>query len=353
MDKVLLSNLLDTNSPSGREQEIVTIIKDYFNEIADVSSDTLGNVYAAKEVSGALKVMLIAHCDEIGFQVADIDENGFIAIRNLGGFDKPMIPGSQVTILNEKKHVLGIVSKLPIHVIFSEKEQKIIDYNDIWIDIGVCSKEEALSHVSIGDYIALRSNFQYMDNNNRIVSKALDNKVGVFVMMEAFAKLSELNLPISLVAVASTQEELGCRGCVIATEKVKPDIAIVLDVGIATDIPHKVNPQFGNLMLGRGPGININPSNNARLTDILRDVAIKNNIPHQMTIGYHAVKGTENSQVQLVGTGVASALISIPIRNMHTPCEICDMSDIQNSIDLLIKAVCSLTNHNVSDFDLF
>lgn len=339
MNTFLLERILHTDSPSGNEKEIIDVIKANIHPSAKIITDNLGNCIAYNRTTDdEYKVLIIAHCDEIGFQVVKIDDNGYIRFRPIGGISPMYLPGSCVTILNKNNKVTGCISYAPIHV-QSPKQGSEINYNDLWIDIGATTKEDTEMYIDIGDYISLNNGLYHSADGHHLFAKGLDNKLGVYVILEAFNALIQNNVPLSLYISASVQEELGCRGCKAVVNKIRPDIVIVIDAGICGDIPVQIESKFGVVELGKGPGINYNPTNNPNLNKIIENIAVENSIPVQRTVGYQTNKGTENAEIQTLLDGIITTHICIPVRNMHMSHEICNINDIHSSIQLIIKTI--------------
>lgn len=347
----VLTHLLETNTPSGYEKQIITFIKNEFKG-KNIYTDIIGNLYihAGK---GAHKVMITAHCDEVGFQITSIDDAGFAYARKLGGLDRHTIPGTKVIVVDAEEEIVGVFGKKSPHVQTPEEREKILELDDLWVDFGYSSKEEALKHVKPGNYLTAFNTPLFINNNKRVVSKGLDNKVSVFILLETMKKLTEMKLGIEVVGVATVQEEIGCRGSIVAAQKMKPDYAFCLDVGIATDIPSSLERKYGAFSLGKGPGICKNPDNNEKIERMLLSVASNNKIAHQHVIGFRPTGGTETAKIQLLSEGVVTANISIPNRYMHSVVEMCDLSDIANTIELLVSAIKELENKEPEEFCLF
>ena len=351
----LLLALLNTNSPSGCERQIVQTLEKYMSEYCETETDVIGNLYmkVGSDRGLGLKVMISAHSDEVGMQVVHIDRVGFVYVRNVAGIDKQTIPGSVVVALTKYGEIKGVIGKKSPHVLDGKDKELCPNICDLWIDFGFESDKEALKYIECGDYITLDSNPKISPNSKRIISKALDNKIGVFILAEVIREASKLNLPISVVGVATTQEEVGCRGGFIAANKIMPDIAICLDVGIATDIPKMSRQHYGELELGKGVGVVQNTNNNEILVRTILDAAKIHNIPVQKTLGHRPSGGTEASLIQLSSGGVATANISIPNRYMHSLVEMCDLRDVRHAVDLLLAELKALSNMSSQDFNLF
>ena len=349
----LLFEILHTNSPSGCEHQIVNILRKHMSEYCDVKTDVIGNLYMEVGYRQGLTVMISAHSDEVGLQVVYIDKAGFVYVRNVASIDKQTIPGNVVVALTSYGEIRGVIGKKSPHIIENKDKDIVPNIGDLWIDFGFESDEEAKQYIQIGDYVTLESYPKITNNGKRIISKALDNKIGVFVLAEVIKNLSKMNLPINVIGVATAQEEIGCRGGIVAANRIKPDVAFCIDVGIATDIPSMPKQHYGELQLGKGAALIQNANSNGLLVKDLVHIAKQHNIPLQTTIGYRPNGGTEAAFIQLAGTGVATANISIPNRYMHSLVEMCDLRDVISAIDLLTAEVKMLCNTSSSHFNLF
>jgi len=349
----LLFLILKTNSPSGHEQQMISTVGQYMSHFCNVSTDSIGNLYMKVGADDGLKVMITAHSDEVGMQVTYVDKLGYVYARDVATVDKQTLPGSIVVALTQGGEIYGVIGKKSPHIQDSKEKDKILNVQDLWIDFGFDSQNEALEHIKCGDYITLASTPQITSNGNKIISKALDDKIGVFVLVEVVKRLSKLSLPISVVGVVTVQEELGCRGSIVASNIIRPDVAFCIDVGIATDIPSVSSTQYGELKLGKGVGLIKNANNNEILVDRIKSTAERNNIPTQTIAGYRPTGGTEAAMIQLSNQGVATANICIPNRYMHSLVEMCDMRDVIYSIDLLSAQVDELQSIEKSQFNMF
>lgn len=349
----ILKELLLTNSPSGCEKQTIQFLNRQLSPACDTFTDALGNLYIRHGNSHGLKVMVTAHADEVGFQVVFIDKNGFVYARLIAGVDAQTIPGSVVVSVNSQISITGVIGKKSPHVLEGDEKKSLPKIWDLWIDFGFDSDAEAGQYIKCGDYLVLQSSLYTSINGNKIISKALDNKIGLFIMLEVFRRLSGTSLPIDLTGVATVQEELGSRGAFVAANRVKPDIAICLDVGVATDIPSMQNQRFGSFELGKGPGLVYNADNNELLVKSLIKTAERESIPYQQTTGFRPSGGTELYMVRMADLGIATANISIPNRYMHSLVEMCDLSDVASAIELLYAELFELSTYNKDDFCLF
>lgn len=337
MNMHFLERLLHTQSVSGFEHEISTIFSNELVGFVDeVKVDVLGNTYAFINSNDAVTTIMIeAHCDEVGFQVVNIGESGFVYIRRNGGVDEQCIPGSQVTIRTANgETIYGIIGKKPIHLMSADDRKKTLEISQVWVDTGL-STEMVHKLVSIGDTVAVAPNFRLL-GESRISGKALDNKVGVFIVAEVLKRVSQhKGLRTNVVGVASVQEEVGSRGAGVATYNVCPDIAVTVDVDFATDVPDLSHNKYGKVALGQGVVIPRNVDVSQLICRQFEEVARLNNLPYQVSARPHATGGTNISRIQLARNGVRAMSLGIPCRYMHTPVEMCDINDINACIDLL------------------
>lgn len=341
--KDFLKKLLMTSSPSGFEYSAGRVYREYLGGFCDrVFTDIMGNSFGIINEEAPFKVMLAGHYDEIGFQIVHICDNGFIYFRTVGGIDKITLPGTEVEILTEKGKIPGVIGKKPIHLVEQKDRDKSMEIKDLWIDIGIYDKKSAEELVSIGDPIAFKPNYSLM-RNDRLISKSLDDKIGAFIAAETLKTLSSKKLKnIGVYCVGTVQEELGLRGAQTAAFSIHPDVGFAIDVGFATDTPDINVKQYGVAKLGKGPIIHRNADNNIILGKLMREMAKKKKIDYQEDAGFRASGGTDTSAIQLTKSGVATALISIPNRYMHTQVEMVDLNDVENAVKLLSETIFSL-----------
>lgn len=338
-----LEKFMKTSGPSGFEFEPAAAFREYASAFADsVRTDVTGNTIACINPKAKFKVMLAGHYDEIGFQVVYISDDGLISFREVGGIDKLTVPGSEVFIITESgKKVHGVIGRKPIHLQTPKEREAVPEIRDMWIDIGAENGEEARKLVRVGDPIAMRVNYTKLCKN-RIMSKGLDDKIGAFIVIEALRELSKRKIKVGVYAVGTVQEELGLRGAHTSTFGIDPNMGIAVDVGFATDVPNVDKKNWGDLKMGGGPALSRNADNNPVLNRIMFDVADKKKIPYQLKCGHRASGGTDTAQMQMTRSGVATALISVPNRYMHTPVEMCDLRDVENCIKLIVETVAAL-----------
>ncbi len=260
----------------------------------------------------------------------------------MGGIDKITVPGTEVEILATGKKIPGVIGKKPIHLVDAKDRDKSPELKELWIDIGAEDKKEAEKFITIGDPVAVKANFSYL-GKNRIMSKGLDDKIGAFVIAETLRNLSKRKLKIGVYCVGTVQEELGLRGAHASTFGIAPAVGIAVDVGFATDLPDVNKNELGVVKLGKGPALSRNADNNEVLGKKLRETAKKHKIAYQEKAGFRASGGTDTAAMQLSRSGVATALVSVPNRYMHTPVEVCDLRDVEGSIKLLTETIAALS----------
>ena len=342
--KKFLANLINSISPSGYEGPAAKVWKKEADSFADkVWTDTHGSSHAIVNKGGGPRVMFAGHCDEIGFQVSYIDDQGFLWIQPIGGWDAQIATGQRVQILTKRGVVRGVIGKLAIHLQTPEQRKKASEMKDLWVDIGAADGKEAKKRVDIGDPAVVDYGFGELDNDI-IVGRAFDNRSGSWVVLEAARRLSKLKPKAEIHAVATSQEEIGLRGAQTATFGVDPDVGIAVDVTFATD-----HPQMGEIIkrenlikLGGGPVLGRGPNMNPKLFDLLVKTAKAEKIPVQINAEPRGT-GTDANAMQLSRAGVPTCLVSIPLRYMHSPCELVHLKDLENCAKLIAKTVEKIT----------
>lgn len=244
-----------------------------------------------------------------------------------------LVSGQRVKIKTKNGNILGVIGKKPIHLLEEEERKRIDKINDLWIDIGAESEAEAKAMVDIGDVAVIDAGFGTLCSD-RIVGRGLDDKAGVFVVAEVLKSISKENFDACLFGVATVQEEIGLRGAKTSAYGISPDIGIAIDVTFATDFPTMDKKKTGDIKIGSGPVIARGPNINSKIFDLLVSAAKEKNIPYQIEAIPRAT-GTDANVIQLTKSGVATGLVSIPLRYMHTPVEVISLKDLENTITLL------------------
>lgn len=341
-DYAFLKELVETPSPSGYEQPAQRVIRAQLEKVADeMRTDVLGNVIARLDGQGGPKLMLAGHCDEIGFMVQYINENGFIYFGAIGGVDPQLLPGQRVAIHSKNGVIPGVIGKKAIHLTEPKDRDIVVKLKDQYIDIGCSNAAEVKELLQIGDPVTFAVGVERLQGEC-VTSRAFDDKMGVFIVTEVMKQVKERGgAQAELYAVSTVQEEVGLRGATTSTYGVHPDAGIVVEVTHATDCPGVEKPGIGEVAVGKGPvivrGANINP----KLFDLLLETAAERNISVQV-VGVPRATGTDANVMQLSRSGVATAVVGIPLRYMHTPVEVLSLGDLDAAIDLLTSLVLSL-----------
>lgn len=329
-----LKTLLMTPGPSGYEQPVQAVVREYVKPFADtVKTDLHGNVIVGKNVAAPTRVLLAGHCDQIGLVVTHIDDKGFLYTKPIGGWDPQQLIGQRMTVWTQEGAVAGVIARKPTHLLSNSERDKAVKLEDLWLDIGAKDKEDAASIVRIGDPVTLALGYQEM-RNGLANAPGMDNLTGVWVVVEALRRAAERGLNVALYAVSTVQEEIGLRGAQTSTFSVEPHIAIAVDVTHATDCPTIDKRQEGDVKLGGGPVIDRGPIVNPRVFDRLVATAAAAEIPIQIA-AHGRSTGTDANAIQVSRAGVATGLVSIPNRYMHSAVETIALADIDRAADLL------------------
>jgi endoglucanase len=333
-----LVDLLHARSPSGSEGQAQAVFDRYVKPAADTyQQDALGNRIATLNPKGDPTLMLAGHMDELGLMITYINKEGFIYFDTIGGHDRTVISGRRVVIQTAGGPVKGVTGKRAIHLMDDADRKKVPEIHEIWIDIGAKSKKEALERVAIGDVATYDHEFELF-NGSIGTARAFDNKVGAYIVGESLIRLArEKRTPAAkVVAVATTQEEIGVRGATTSAYAVNPHIALAVDVGHATDHPDCDPRKYGETKLGAGPILCRGPNINPKVYDRLLRAARKLKIPHQFDADPRPT-GTDARAMQMGRGGVATGLVSIPLRYMHTPSEVVDLADVERCVQLFVE----------------
>jgi len=341
-----LSALVAAPSPSGYEQPAQRLFRGYIEPFAKVETDVMGSVYGRIEGVGETtpRVMLVGHSDEIGLQVKYIDDKGFIWFGAIGGVDPHLTPGLRVNVHGRGGSVPGVIGRKPIHLLEPKDRDAVVKLDAQYIDIGVADRKEAEQLVRVGDPVTFAAELQRLQGD-RVTARGFDDKAGSFVVAEVLRKVAELGAPlgVDLYGVSSVQEEIGLRGGVTSSYNVNPDIGICVEVDFATDQPDVERKHNGDVAVGKGPiiprGANVNPV----LFDLLVQAAEEDGIPVQFT-GIPRATGTDANVMQISRGGVATALVKIPLRYMHSPVEVLSLSDLDNAVKLIVALLARIKN---------
>lgn len=338
MDYDLLKRLCETPGIPGQERLIREVVKEALTPLVDsVETDVMGNVIGLKRGNGTRRVMLAAHMDEIGFMVRHIDDKGFVRLQPLGGFDARQLFAQRVLVNTRKGEVLrGVLaySTKPAHMLTPEEMNRAPQIESFFVDLGMPA-EQVKEKVSVGDMVTMDRTTESCGDT--FFGKAMDDRVGVFVMIEAMRQLKDTRTEVDIYAVATAQEEVGLRGATTSAYAIEPDIGIALDVTLANDYPGPSETETVT-KLGQGVAIKIMDGSlicHPKLVEHFREIAERENIPHQMEILPRG--GTDAGALQRSRSGSVSITISIPTRYVHTVNEMVHRKDIESAVNLLAR----------------
>src|SRR6516164_2476554 len=338
-----LRTLVNTPSPVGHEVRGQRVWLDYTKSFADETySDAYGNCVAVLNKGGSPRLMLSGHADEIAMAVNYIDDQGYLYVRKMGGVDAAITKAQRVVIHTRNGPVKGVVGNVAPHMMKEEKDPKPPKIHDLFIDIGVPDKPEAEKLVRIGDPITLTDEFDVL-RNDLVVARAFDNRIGTFAVAETLRLLKEkkIKLQAEVCAVSNVQEEVGLLGARQIAYSLKPDVALVVDVTHATDYPTVSKAQHGDVKVGKGPTITHGGCNHPDVVVRIESVAAARRIPLQHE-AMSSTSGTDTDAIFWTRGGIASALISLPNRYMHSPLEVVSLKDLEKIPELMAAFAASL-----------
>lgn len=336
-----LQQLLSTPGPSGDEAAVARVWRAEAESFADeVRADVRGSSFAVLQ-GGAPRVLLAGHIDEIGIMVSYIDDEGFLSFAGIGGWDAQVLVGQRVRLLGKHGDVIGVIGKKPIHLLEDDERKHAGKIKDMWIDIGARNRAEAAERVRIGSVGVLDAPF-YDFPNGRIVSRSIDDRIGAFAVLQALRLLADDRPQATVAAVATAQEEISLAGARTAAFSFDPQVAIAVDVTFATDHPTSDKKQHGDVKLGGGPVLSRGASNSPVVFDMLVDIAEREGIPYSVQITPRYT-GTDADEIHVARGGIATGVVSIPNRYMHSPNEMVELADVENTARLIAAFVRSLT----------
>lgn len=334
-----LLELLNTPSPSGREGEIQKKWASYVKGYADrIETDNAGNVIGIINPDAKFKVLLAGHCDEIGFIVKRIDDKGFVYFEAVGGISPKLAPGMKVEVLGYEKKIAGVIGVNPEH--FHESKDKI-EFEDLYIDCGAASREEMGQYVRFGDLIVYKREPELL-LNDMVSGRGLDNKTGAFIAAEVLRNAAGKNPNVGVYCISTSTEEIGTKGAYEAGAGIAPDMAVICDVTFATDHPGVDTNKHGEVYVGKGPALGLGPAVNVKINEMIEKTAEKIGIKLQYEL-YTSSTGTDGDKIRVTGKGVPIALVSLPLRYMHSPVEVASFKDIEEEINLLSALILGLT----------
>jgi putative aminopeptidase FrvX len=339
-----LKRLLDTPGPSGFEAAAARVWREEAGTFADkVTTDVVGNSMAEINPSGSPTIMLDGHIDEIGLIVQYIDDEGYVYVSPIGGWDPQVLVGQRIRFMGRGGDVLGVVGKKPVHLMKNSDRDQASKITDLWVDIGATNRAEAESRLSVGDPGVIDSKTVDFPNN-RIVSRSIDDRIGAFVALEALRRYAQNRGGARVVAAATTQEEIAWHGggALVCTNCINPQMAIVIDVTFATDHPSVEKKEIGEHKVGGGPVLMRGAVISPVVYDMLRATAERQGIKYSV----HAVgrdTSTNADAIHIAREGVATGLVSVPNRYMHSPNELVSLEDVDKTCTLLAE-VCRQVN---------
>ena len=342
-----LKNLLNAPSPSGYERPVQVVVRRYAGGFADeVRTDWHGNVIVSVNPTGSPRIMLAGHCDQIGLLVKHIDDKGFLWVHAIGGWDPQVLIGQDVQVWTQNGPVAGVIARKPIHLQSPEDRKAVPEIKNLWVDIAVKDGDEARSLVAIGDPITVQLGYREL-RNGLAAAPGMDNKVGAWTVITAAERIRRQNPKAAVFAVSTVQEEIGLRGVQTSAHQIDPQLGIVVDVTHATDCPTIDENQYGRIKLGRGPVLYRGPNVNPVIFDKLIAKANSLDIPVQVN-GLATAASNDAAQMQLTRGGVATGLVCIPNRYMHSPVEVVSLDDLDRAAELIAQFCLSVDSQ--SDF---
>ncbi len=339
-----LKSLLDTPGPSGFETAPARVWRTEAESFADdVMTDVNGNSFAAVNPRGSPRLMLAGHIDEIGLMISHVDDKGFVSFATIGGWDAQVLVAQRVLVLTANGPVEGVIGRKAIHLMESAERDKSSKVTDLWIDIGAKDKKDALKRVAIGDPAVLATRTLEFPNR-RIVSRSIDNRIGAYVVLEALRILARKKPKAAVFAVATTQEEIAWAGGGAKTSAtaLDPDVAVVVDVTHATDHPNVEKKVHGENRLGGGPVLSRGSAVNPLVFERLVAAAKAEKIPYSVQAAPRDT-GTDADAIYTARQGIATGLVSVPNRYMHSPNEMIDVGDVDKAAKLLAAFATRLT----------
>jgi endoglucanase len=342
-----LKDLLHVPSPSGYERPAQDVVRAFAGKFAqEVTTDWHGNVVAAVNPHGTPRIMLAGHCDQIGLMVKFIDDDGFLRVNPIGGWDVQILLGQKLQVWTRQGPLPGVIARKPIHLLTPDERKAVPELSQLWIDIGAQGGEVARKLVDVGDPVTLELGFRELQN--RFASApGMDNKVGVWVVMNALRRVAASKPQAAVFAVSTVQEEIGLRGAQTSAYSLSPQLGIAVDVTHATDCPGIDKNEHGAVKVGAGPvvfrGPNVNPIVHARLCEL----SAAHDIPIQVN-GIAKAASNDGNVMQISRGGVATGIVGIPNRYMHSPVEVISLDDLERAAELIARFCLALEKD--SDF---
>ena len=344
----LLKTLTEADGVPGYEDEIRGVVRQYLDPLGTISQDKLGSLICHQQGDGP-KVMLVGHMDEIGFMIIHITKEGYLKFVQLGGWWDQVLLGHRVLIRTHKGNLTGVIGAKPPHIMDDDESKKVVQKKDMYIDIGATSEKEVEeAGVRIGDPVIPKADFEVLANSKTFLSKAFDDRLGCAWVIDTLRYFVDRPHPNHIYGVATVMEEVGLRGATTSVHAIDPDVAIILEVDIAGDIPG-VKPEQSRVKIGEGPSIILYDRGlipNLKLRDLIIDTAAEENIPLQIS-SYSVGGSTDGSKIHLHGIGVPTIVLGVPTRHIHSHGGIIHRDDYENGVKLLTEVVARLDGDTV------
>ena len=336
--------LVTTPGVSGFEQPVQRVVRGYAQPFAEqVETDLHGNLILAANPTAATRIMLAGHADQIGLILSHIDEDGYLYTQPVGGWDPQQLVGQQMVVWSKRGPVPGVIARRAIHLLDEAERNKVVALKSLWIDIGASNRQQAESLVEIGDSVTLRLN--HVELANGLVSgPAMDNRTGVWVVVEGLRRAAKLGLKSAVYSASTVQEEIGLRGAQTAAYSIHPQIGIAVDVTHATDSPESDRKQQGTVKIGAGPVIVRGPNMNPGVCDRLEQLAQEHHLPIQR-VALGRAASNDSNVMQISRGGMATAVVAIPNRYMHSAVEVVSLVDLDHAAELIARFCASVSDH--------
>lgn len=338
-----LERLLDSPGPSGFESRPARVWREEARSFASTWSDVVGNSYAAVRREARPLALLAGHIDEIGLQVTHADKTGLLYFGGIGGWDPQVLVGQRVRVLGADGDVPGVIGRKAIHLMEPKERNQAVKVKKLWIDVGAASRDELKElGVRVGDPAVLDSGMVRLAGD-RVASRAIDNRVGAFIVLEALRRVAAADGGAGAVAVATAQEEIGYSGGGARTSAfgLAPDVALVVDVTHATDVPEVDKSEVGEHSLGGGPVLSRGSATHPAVFELLAETAEANDIPYSIQAAPLRTS-TDADAIHLARGGIPTGLVSVPNRYMHSPSEMVSIPDLFHAAHLLAAFVARL-----------
>jgi putative aminopeptidase FrvX len=340
-----LEKLSNACGVAGREEEIRDLLKELLTPYVDeLREDKLGNIIGLKKGNkNGPTIMLAAHMDEIGLMIKNITKEGFLQFAKIGGIDDRILVAQKILVHTDKGPITGIIGSKPPHILKEEEKKRVIEADDLFIDVGAQDKQDAQRMgVRVGDVASFDIKFRRLEKGN-IVGKAFDDRIGCGILIETMRKLPEVGCTV--YAVGTIQEEVGLRGATTAAFQVYPDVGIALEVTVAGDVPG-VKEGEATAKMRAGPVLTVADAGlitHPKVLRLLVEAAEENRIPYQLETGIRGA--TDASKIALTKEGVPSGVISVPARYIHSPTSLLSLKDVENAVKLAVAAVKNVSKH--------